>query len=127
VLLLSGPDILARAGAATAVRQGWEAALAGELVSLAASSGRDLWLLGVGRDSDGNPTGTWSVGPWPAVPAASAAQVLVRLGIVPAADMAGVTASGAPPTYGMLRPGGQVQPRVAPDLEQLRSLGYIGD
>lgn len=133
VVLLSGPDFLARAagpapGALQRLRAAYERFLAGEIASLAAGTERELWLLAVGRDHEGTVTGTWGRGPWPVRPAATAARILGRMGIAPAADMVGVLPGpDTPRSYGLLRPGATDRARVAPDLEQLRSLGYIGD
>jgi hypothetical protein len=134
-LLLTGCDVLLRAGAGV---ETWDAAASVRLrstwldyiverllESLGPATG-DLWVLGVERELSGAVSGTWGVGPWPGRPAAMGAAVLERLGIPAAADMAGASVGG-PETYGLLRPGEGSSARVAPDLEQLKSLGYIGD
>lgn len=131
-VLLSGPDFLARASGSSPeglarLRRDYERFLVEALEPLVAAAGREVWLLGVGRDHQGTVTGTWGLGPWPRMPAAAAGWILDRLGIPAAADMAGVEPEGAPGTYGLLRPLSGTRARVAPDLEQLRSLGYIGD
>jgi len=126
-VLLSGPDILARSDTAPGLRQAWEDFLLGRVARLADRDGRDFWLLATGRGPGGVPRGSWGVGPWSSEPAESAARILEQLGIVPAADMAGVSTPSAPATYGLLRSTGELRARVAPDLDQLRSLGYIGD
>lgn len=126
-VLLSGPDILARGGTALALRAAWERFLFDRVGRMVREGGRETWMLAVAREPDGAPSGSWGIGPWPAVAAESGARILTRLGIVPAADMAGVDDPAAPSTYGLLRSTSRTQPRLAPDLEQLRSLGYIGD
>jgi hypothetical protein len=134
-VLLSGPDILIRAGqgmegwsepASLRLRRQYARALLEAVGSRFPMGTGGTWVLGVERDGAGGVSGTWGIGPWPERPSESAAVILETLGVPAALDMAGAR-DGGPPTYGLLRPHRATQPRVAPDLEQLRSLGYIGD
>ena len=135
-VLLSGPDILARAAgedpdwpneAAAHFRSSYENFLLARVAPILRDAGRETWLLGIGRHADGSLSGSWGIGVWPDRADEVAALALARLGVPAAADMGGVSAEDAPDTFGLLRPESVRQPRVAPDLEQLRSLGYIGD
>jgi hypothetical protein len=135
-VLLSGPDILVRAAgehpdwpgdSAARFRLSYETFLLALVADIIRDAGRESWLLGIGRHRDGSPGGSWGVGAWPDRADETAALALARLGVPAAADMGGVSAEDAPATFGLLRPESVRQPRVAPDLEQLRSLGYIGD
>lgn len=134
-VLLTGADVLLRAGAgvegwseeaSATLRAAWLAHLVERLMVGFDLAPDEMWVLGVQRDATGTVEGTWAFGPWPRQPAAMGGVILQRLGLAPAADMAGA-AAGGPATYGLLRPGEGQHVRVAPDLEQLRSLGYIGD
>jgi hypothetical protein len=134
-VLLSGPDILMRAGdgmegwgesAALRLRREYAQALLEAVESRFAHASGSTWVIGVERDAGGGVSDTWGIGPWPERPSESAALMLEALGVPAALDMAGA-GEGGPVTYGLLRPDRAHQPRVAPDLEQLRSLGYIGD
>jgi len=135
-ILLSGPDILARAAgehpdwpreSASRFRSTYEKFLLARVAEIIRDAGRESWLLGVGRHADGSPSGSWGIGAWPDRADEAAALALARLGVPAAADMGGVSAEDAPSSFGLLRLESVRQPRVAPDLEQLRSLGYIGD
>ena len=135
-VLLSGPDILARAAgehpdwpgpAAARFRSNYENFLLARVGETMRDAGRESWLLGVGRHADGTPSGSWGMGAWPDGADETAARVLARLGIPAASDMGGVSQDGAPATFGLLRSDSVRQPRLDPDLEQLRSLGYIGN
>jgi hypothetical protein len=135
-ILLSGPDILARATGeqsewpdevSARFRASYEKFLLARVAEVVSDSGREFWLLGVGRRPDGSVSGSWGIGAWPQRADETAALALARLGVPAAADMGGVTVGSAPVTFGLLRPGSVQRPRVGPDLEQLRSLGYIGD
>jgi hypothetical protein len=134
-VLLSGCDVLVRAGgtvegwdpaASERLRRAWLEYLVERMLEGLDLASGELWVLGVERDPSGVVSGTWGIGPWPRQPAAMGAEVLNRLGIPAATDMAGA-AVGGPATYGLLRPVEGRSSRVAPDLEQLKSLGYIGD
>ena len=135
-VLLSGPDILARAAgehpdwsgpAAARFRSRYEKFLLERVAETVRAAGRESWLLGIGRHADGTPSGSWGIGAWPGRADETAAVALARLGVPAAADMGGVAARGAPATFGLLRPESEPRPRLDPDLEQLRSLGYIGN
>ena len=112
--------------AALRLRQVYARALLEAVESRFPRANGNTWVLGVERDALGGVSDTWGIGPWPQRPSESAALILETLGVPAALDMSGA-GEGGPLTYGLLRPDRAHQPRVAPDLEQLRSLGYIGD